>query len=354
MNSSSRFFDCRFDTAFRKRFSTAFATAALSLAACLPATAQTLTQGFDDVAALSDWLTINESAPPGESWFQGNPGIFAAQAGAADSYIAASFLSADNGQGTIDNWLLTPQLTGAGLTTLSFYTRSAGTPGFADTLDVLYGSGSTTAGFSQTVLSIGGAAAYPDGWQEYTVTVDASSGGRFAFRYTGSGDVNDYIGIDSVNIAMAHAVPEPSPGVLFGAGLALLGLMGRRSRRLARATLALGAIGLCAPGLAAAAPAQDGMVVVRDAVTGQLRAPTAAEFQALQAAQPKSAAPLALSPPRVISRADGTRQAHLGQGAMVYSVVSRDEGGQLHQQCVSGQAAAEAALSNTEARHEDR
>jgi hypothetical protein len=376
MNISSCFFDTRFDTAsgrtftpaftfaFAKAVAKAFAAAALSAAVYLPATAQTLTQGFDDITALPGWLSINQSDPPGQAWFQGNPGIFAAQSGAADSYIAANYLSAASGVGTIANWLITPQLTVAGSTTLSFYTRSAGTPGFADTLDVLYGSGSATSGFTRTVLTVGGPAAYPTGWQEYTVTVDAAAGGRFAFRYAGSGDVNDYIGIDSVNVAMASAVPEPSSCLLFGAGLGLLGLMRQRARRLAGAAVALGAFGLLAPALSSAAPAQDGMVVVRDPVTGQLRAPTAAEFQALQAAAPKSVTSQVLAPPRVISKADGTRQVRLGQGNMVYSVVNRDGEGQLHQLCVSGPADADAALqaagasnagavSTTEARHEN-
>src|ERR1700761_6624023 len=107
MNISSRFFDIRFDTGFGRTFASALAAAALSVAACAPAMAQTLTQGFDDVTALNGWLMLNQSDPPGEAWFQGNPGIFTAQAGTADSYIAANFLSAQGGEGTIDNWLIT-------------------------------------------------------------------------------------------------------------------------------------------------------------------------------------------------------------------------------------------------------
>src|SRR6218665_646419 len=52
-------------------------------------------EGFDSVAGLgsSGWIFTNASAPVGQSWFQGNTGIFEAQAGGADSYVAANFNS---------------------------------------------------------------------------------------------------------------------------------------------------------------------------------------------------------------------------------------------------------------------
>ena len=134
-----------------------FALAAFALAAALPTPshAQVLQQGFDDITALAGWQLINESEPLGQSWFQGNPGVFTAQAGAPNAYIGANYLSAAGGSGSIDNWLITPQLTLGGPATLSFYTRSATTAGFNDTLEVLFrsGAGTGTSGFSTLLLT---------------------------------------------------------------------------------------------------------------------------------------------------------------------------------------------------------
>jgi hypothetical protein len=358
--------------------------------AALPARADPgpiLSQGFDDIGTLPGWLLPNRSQPAGQSWFQGNAGIFPAQAGAPDAYIAANFLSAQDGQGSIDNWLITPELTLSGPTQLSFYTRSAGDPGFADTLEVRFGDGSDPAAFTQTLLGIGGASAYPSDWQQYAATLNVSGSGRFAFRYTGPASGADYIGIDSIAVA---AVPEPSCSLLLAAGLGLMGWRAWRRPRAGDTTSATpvtvaalaAATALCLsqPALAqqsaqwpdqwpnpwqqdqgtlaeqTAAPAQsgDGMVVVRDAVTGQLRAPTPAEFHALQvqAAALRGATAntaTAGAPPRVSLRADGTRQAHLGQGGQVYMVTRRAADGALGEQCVQGEEAAARLLEKANA-----
>ena len=99
------------------------------------------------------------------------------------------------------------------------------------------------------------------------------------------------------------------------------------------------------------------MVVVRDAQTGQLRAPTAAEMRAL--APPASASMRAQSQPALVTHPDGTRQVHLGERGLVYSVVTRDADGKLHDQCVQGAAAADKAVhapvpakQNEEHRHD--
>ncbi|MES2257167.1 MAG: choice-of-anchor J domain-containing protein [Pseudomonadota bacterium] len=71
--------------------------ALLAAAAMLPqaparaTSAPLLEQGFDDIGALSGWQFTKQGTPPGLSWFQGNAGIFPAQAGIGDtSYIAAN------------------------------------------------------------------------------------------------------------------------------------------------------------------------------------------------------------------------------------------------------------------------
>lgn len=329
-----------------KTLPTLLAMAALSL--CLPGRATTsLTEGFNHVDGLSGWLLVNQSDPVGNAWFQGNAGVFSAQSGAADAYIGVNYLSANNGFGIIDNWLITPELTFNGVTELSFYTRSAGTPGFADRLDVLFGAGSAPGAFSQSLLTLGVSGPYGNSWQRYTALIDATGTGRFAFHYSGTDDSADYIGIDTVSV---HAVPEPASYLMLGAGLALVAWLRRRRRAGPRGALArlaaFGSLGLGLVSGAGATPAgQQGMVVVRDQATGQLRAPTPAEFQHLQAHAPDSGpAVRTAAAAQVTLKADGTRVSHVGRHTLMYSILTRDADGQTHLACVSGADAASAAL----------
>lgn len=120
--------------------------------------------------------------------------------------------------------------------------------------------------------------------------------------------------------------------------------MSSKSSMAFAALLAASALAL-AP--ASGAEPQEGMVVVRDANTGKLRPPTAAELRVLQAQQ----APLGLVKPGaaeslVTIRPNGTVHKHLGENAMVFSVVRRDRRGKLGLQCVKGQDAANAALEH--------
>lgn len=99
----------------------------------------------------------------------------------------------------------------------------------------------------------------------------------------------------------------------------------------------------CALPPPAAAQEQAGMVVVRDALTGQLRTPTAAEIRAL-APPPGTVALQPSSQPALITHPSGARQVRLGERGLVYSVVTRDADGKLHDQCVQGAAAADKAV----------
>lgn len=107
------------------------------------------------------------------------------------------------------------------------------------------------------------------------------------------------------------------------------------------------------------AGAEPGMVVVRDAQTGQLRTPTPAEMRALQPRTPSSA--LTASQPRMVTGPGGRRSVQLGERHMVYSVVTRGADGKLADQCVHGVHAAESAIDQPapaskpeEHRHESR
>lgn len=207
--------------------------AACALAALAPsgagaAGAVILTENFNQVGALGNWVQVNHSLPPGQGWFQGNPGVFGSQSGPADAYIGANYLSAALGSGSIDNWLITPELMLYGPTQLSFFTRTESVPGLNDMLEVRFSAGTDTSGFSTLLTTIGGPSAYPGSWQQITADLSLSGSGRFGFRYSGDAAVANYIGIDTVRVM--NAVPEPSAYIMLGLGLAVVSLLRRKSR----------------------------------------------------------------------------------------------------------------------------
>ncbi|MCC2956325.1 hypothetical protein LK542_11935 [Massilia sp. IC2-477] len=108
-------------------------------------------------------------------------------------------------------------------------------------------------------------------------------------------------------------------------------------------------VALCLPACAAqtaapASPAQgQGMVVVRDPQTGELRTPTPDEMRTLQ--PPTAAARMAPVQPKMVTGPGGRRSVQLGERHMVYSVVNRDSEGKLVEQCVNGHDAAGQAVT---------
>ena len=125
--------------------------------------------------------------------------------------------------------------------------------------------------------------------------------------------------------------------------------------------LPLAALALPAAAFQQAPAADQGMVVVRDAQTGELRAPTAKEIRALQPPPGAAAAAAAASPPKMVAGPGGRRSVRLGERHMVYSVVTRDSDGKLVEQCAHGAHGAKRALANPapatkpeEHRHESR
>lgn len=98
---------------------------------------------------------------------------------------------------------------------------------------------------------------------------------------------------------------------------------------------------------------QEGMVVVRDAQTGKMRAPTTDELKALRATRPGAAAPDAVQPQALTGRRPGTHGVRLGEKNMVYEVVTRGPDGKLTSECVQGEAAAEQALHGAQQRPAD-
>jgi hypothetical protein len=217
---------------FMKTLQTLTVAAVIGIAAIAPPVAsatgvEVLNEGFASGPSASGWVVVNNSAPAGTGWAQGNSGVFGAQAGAADSYAAASYLSAQYGTGAVDNWLMTPALSLAGATTLSFFSRTANDPGYFDKLEVRFASGSGTdpSAFSTLLLTIG-PDNYQTAWTQYLAGLNFNGTGRFAFHYFGDADMLNYVGLDSVQVVTA--VPEPSLSLMLGLGLSALVLMRRR------------------------------------------------------------------------------------------------------------------------------
>jgi hypothetical protein len=197
-----------------------------------------LNENFDGVfnPSTNGWVEVNNSAGPGTTgWFQGNPGVFAAQSGQPSSYIAANYQNAAFG-GDISNWLITPVVGIENGDRLSFFTRTepGGPP---DRLEVRLSLNGASANVGNTTTSIGdfttvlltlngglSSGGYPVNWTQYILTLQSLSSpamGRFAFRYTVTDTARngDYIGIDSVNLSSSLPVPVPEPDTFASAGM---------------------------------------------------------------------------------------------------------------------------------------
>jgi len=219
-----------------RRVTHSFLVIGLLLVAKPASATSVLLENFDNVANLvpSGWAIVNNSSPTGTTdWFQGNPAVFTAQSGAANSYIAANFEAAGFG-GNISDWLISPTIPLRNTDTISFRARTENGSIAPDRLELrlsLNGSSTNVGGtdasvgdFSTLLLTINPALApggFPESWALFSATVSGLGGptnGRFAFRYNVSDtSVNgDYIGIDSVTVT---AVPEPATLVLLATGL---------------------------------------------------------------------------------------------------------------------------------------
>lgn len=102
-----------------------------------------------------------------------------------------------------------------------------------------------------------------------------------------------------------------------------------------------------------------GMRIVRDPVTGRLRAPTPEEAQAMDAQETrlraeKAAAAAAggakeAAEPMEFRQADGSVRYRVGDAFLSYSVVTRQADGSLDMQCVTGKDTAEKLVLNPKA-----
>lgn len=220
------------------------AAALVSLAlAGTTVSAASLTEGFE-VVPVTGWTTVNNSTTVGPTgWFQGNTGVFPAQAGPAASYIGANFNNT-TGAGTISNWFISPTLSFNNGDVVSFWTRTEiGSP-YPDRLELRFSSvGGVNVGttddsvgtFSQLLLSVNSGlllGGYPEAWTQFSSTISGLSGptnAAIAFRYHvtsgGPDGVNSsYIGIDTLSIT---PVPEPAAYLLLALGLGVIALRRR-------------------------------------------------------------------------------------------------------------------------------
>ncbi len=97
-----------------------------------------------------------------------------------------------------------------------------------------------------------------------------------------------------------------------------------------------------------------GMKVVKDALTGQLRAPTDDELKAAQAQMRSKSRSVSKAvgmitgtdAPQAVTLANGTVMMELTEDSMVYSVLKRNPDGSMEMQCVHGEDAAHNAVHN--------
>ena len=208
------------------RMTKALALAGVLSVAAAGAQAQVLiNEGFDNVAGLasSGWVMANISAPGGLNWFQG--GVFAAQSGADNSYIASNFNASGPG-GVISNWLITPTFSTAQAGSVSFWIKDANDPGFFDQLAFGFSSGGT----AMTDFSLMTPVTVAGDWTQITLNFAAAgvgSVGRLAIVHLGMDDTSNYVGVDNLVVT---AVPEPQAWLLMGLGLVGVGLMKSRRR----------------------------------------------------------------------------------------------------------------------------
>lgn len=202
----------------------AFAAMALAAMTMSAHAGLVINEGFDNVAGLasSGWVLTSNSTPGGSTtaWFQGTPSVFDAQSGDATSYIASNYNSAPE-NGTIENWLVTPEFDATNGANIYFYLRAGG-EGYADQL--AYGFTAAGAAAMTTITAV------PDGdWTLYNVYLAANTLGttRFAFEYFGDANASNFVGIDSVTVDL----PEPASLALVAGGLLGLGALRRRTRR---------------------------------------------------------------------------------------------------------------------------
>lgn len=148
----------------------------------------------------------NDSSPLGVTdWFQGNSAVFDAFNGPADGYAGANFNNTA-GTGTIDNWLMLPELDIQSGDEMCFYSRSTTSTTFPDFIRVMYNATGSTDVNDGSWVQLDEFQVNNGTWEQKCYQAPSNgSNARFAIRYyvenggpTGSN--SDYIGIDQITI----------------------------------------------------------------------------------------------------------------------------------------------------------
>jgi hypothetical protein len=231
------------------------AAAVLTAATAGPAVGQltSLTEGFEAVGAVpaAGWVNVNNSDPVGTlSWSNVTAAEAGhnAQGGPADSQFGVGFeAGVITPGGQISAWLITPHLSFATETRLTFWTRAAtnagGTVDFADRLQVRLSTAGTSTAVGSTATSVGDftgllldvnptyslndfPAGYPFAYREFVVDIPAqASSGRLAFRYL-IANTNVQGSLITIDTLTFQPIPEPGLVLLVAAA----GLAGVRRR----------------------------------------------------------------------------------------------------------------------------
>lgn len=145
------------------------------------------------------------------TWFQGNPAVFAAFNGAADSYVAANY-NVVTGMNDIDSWLVTPAMNISAGDVISFYCRTQTGSLWPDSVRVMYSAAGDSTPEGLTWVELGRFQAYDQAWEQKIYTVaTAGATARFAIRYAvieggPTGNNSNFIGIDQLDIYTPQAV----------------------------------------------------------------------------------------------------------------------------------------------------
>lgn len=248
-----------------KSLSVTLALSILTLATSAPVHAAgltTLAEGFENVSGLAPaWAFVNNSNPapttgPGTAtWTQGvtSTSQYAAQSGPSNSFAQVDFTSTagdiTGANGTISNWLITPELDFTNGGTFIFYTRTYGGNSFNEFIEVRKSNAgsSTNVGtlatdvgdFTTLIGSVGDLNTfpqYPTSWTPFTFYIAPTSGsGRLAFRYFSTdGGVNgvtgQYVTIDTVSYGNLSSPPADVPEPSSMAGMLMIGGLGAAAR----------------------------------------------------------------------------------------------------------------------------
>ena len=243
------------------KFHAALAAAGFALASAT-ASAASFSEGFDGSVLPAGWVVTNLSTrnSTGNPWgvgpaitdSTGNP-VVTPYAG--DSFALVNYTSIGSGTGTINNWLISPLITGlANGDSFSFYTTTTPASAYPDRLEFRLSTSGTSTSVGTTTTSVGvfttvlatvnsalAVGGYPETWTQVTATISglaAPIDGRVAFRYfvTSGGPTganSNIIGVDAFSYTSVSAVPEVGTYAMFMAGLAGVAVL--RRHRVAQA-----------------------------------------------------------------------------------------------------------------------